>query len=371
MSGTSADGVDAVLTAVGGHGLAMRARQVRHEHTPYTPELHERVLAAAGGKALTTVELARLDRDVGLAFAEAAAAVIKHARVARTRLVAIGSHGQTVAHCPPALAGEVGATLQIGSPALIAARTGLKVVADFRQGDIAAGGQGAPLVAWPDYVLFHDDRKARVLVNIGGIANITFLPAGGLPGDTLAFDTGPGNMVIDALARRFFDKPCDTDGAIAAAATPCRPLLNDLLANPYFHAAPPKTCGREQWGDAFVERLLLQADKHRLAPPDLLATASELTVQSIAQAVAALTQRPHEVILCGGGAKNIYLAMRLRKLLLPAGTVSIERFDIDATAKEAMSFALLAAARLDDVPANIPQATGAARPALLGSVTQA
>ncbi len=370
MSGTSADGIDAVLTAIAGSGLEMRARQVRHEYVAYDPPLRDRVLAAAGGHPLEAIALARLDRDVGQAFAAAAETLLKAARVPRRRVAAIGSHGQTIAHDPPGVAGAIGATLQIGQAAHIAQRTGLAVVADFRQGDIAAGGQGAPLVAWPDYVLLHDARKARVLVNIGGIANITFLPAGGLPGDTVAFDTGPGNMVIDAMMRSLFDQSYDVDGSTAAKAAPSEPLLNELLAEGYFHLHPPKTTGREQWGAVYVERLMLMGKKHRLGPADLVATASELTVRSIAGAIARLTQNPHEVILCGGGARNIYLAMRLRQLLTPASTISIERFDLDATAKEALSFAMLAAARIDGVPANIPQATGASGPALLGSVTE-
>lgn len=370
MSGTSADGVDAVLAAISGAGLEMRVRQVRHLFRPYEPSLRARVLACASGEALSAIELAALGRDVGLAFADAAAQLLKTSRVAKAKLVAIGSHGQTVAHAPPQAGREIGATLQIGVPATIAERIGLPVVADFRQGDVAAGGQGAPLVAWPDYVAFHHATKARVLLNIGGIANITFLPAGGLPNDTVAFDTGPGNMVVDALMQRFFDKPYDADGAVAAGATPNEPLLDELLANPYFHREPPKTCGREQWGSVFLERLLLMAERHRVEPADLVATASELTVRAAARAIAGLTQNPHEVVLCGGGARNIYMALRLRRLLTPASTVGIERFDIDATAKEAVSFAMLAAARIDGVPANVPAATGARRPALLGSITE-
>jgi len=370
MSGTSADGIDAVLTAVAGVGAEMHIRQVRHEFTPYDAALRERILAAASGEPISAVSLAELDRDIGVAFADAATALGKHARVARSKLAAVGSHGQTIAHAPPTKPGRIGATLQIGSAAIIAERTGLPVVADFRQGDIAAGGQGAPLVAWPDWVLFRHEAKTRVLVNLGGIANVTFLPAGGLAADTLAFDTGPGGMVIDALARRLFDKPCDTDGAIAAGAAADPRLLNELLAAPWFHRPPPKTTGREDWGPTFVERLCMRAEARDVSAADLLATASELTVQSIVAAIGRLTENPHEVILCGGGARNIYLAMRLRKLLVPASTISIERYDIDVTAKEAVSFAMLAAARIDRIAANVPQATGASRPVLLGSVVE-
>lgn len=370
MSGTSVDGIDAVLTAIAGTGLQMRPRQVRHLFTAYSPALRDKLLAVGGGQLLSAIDLALLNRDVGLAFADSAEGLLKASRVPRAKLAGIGSHGQTIAHAPPGGPGQIGATLQIGSPALIAARTGLKVVADFRQGDIAVGGQGAPLVAWPDWVAFHDERKARVLVNIGGIANITFLPGGGLPQDTLAFDTGPGNMAMDALTSRLFGKPYDVDGAIASGAPASEAMLNELLANPYFHQGPPKTCGREQWGSTFIDRLVLLAKHHRVSDASLVATASELTIRSIVLAIRGLTQNPHEVILCGGGARNIYLAMRLRQLLVPASTVSIDRFDIDVTAKEAVSFAMLAAARIDGVPANLPSATGATRPALLGSITE-
>jgi len=370
MSGTSADGIDAVLTAVAGEGEQMRVRQVRHEFSPYEPPLRRRVLTVASGEPVAAVALAELDRDIGIAFADAAATLLTNARVARRKMAAIGSHGQTIAHAPPTETRALGATLQIGSAAIIAERTSLPVVADFRQGDIAAGGQGAPLVAWPDWVLFGHERKTRVLVNLGGIANVTFLPAGAPAADTLAFDTGPANMVIDALAQRLLDKPFDTDGAAAAGAAFDARLLNELLGASYFGREPPKTTGREEWGREYVDRLIMRAEALDVGPADLIATASELTVRSIVAAIGRLTENPHEVILCGGGAKNIYVAMRLRKLLVPASTISIERFDIDATAKEAVSFAMLAAARIDEIPSNVPQATGARRAVLLGSVTK-
>ena len=374
-TGSGGDGVDAVLAAVTDTGPAMRVRQVRHGFVPYGESLCRRVLSAMQGQGLSGEELARLDRDVGRVLADAAKSVCRASRVARRKLIAVGCERQTLARVG-AVAPEgaespgVGAVLQVGSSAIVAEQTGLPVVSDFSQSDLAAGGRGAPLTAWPDYVLFHHGRKARVLVNLGAVATMTFLPADGLPADTLAFDTGPGTGVIDALVRHHFDRPYDADGAIAAGSKAAPAFVAELLADPYFLRPPPKTCLPRQWGRDYVGRLEAMAHKRRMAPADLVACASEVTVQSLIRCIGALTQNPHEVILCGGGAKNIYLAMRLRKLLLPAGTVSIERFDIDAPAKAGLTVAMLAAARLDDVPANIPAVTGAARAVLLGSITE-
>ncbi|NQU75001.1 MAG: anhydro-N-acetylmuramic acid kinase [Planctomycetes bacterium] len=373
-SGATADGVDAVMVAIAGSAEAMAARQVRHEFLPYGEQLRHRLLSAGGGQNLSPVELALLDRDVALVFADAANSLRKACRISIGKIAAVGSHGHGIAYVPPQTEGSeapvIGAALQVGSPAVIVEQTQLPVVADFDQGDLAVSGVGGPLEAWPNYILLHHERKARVLVDIGGVASITFLPAGGFPADTLALNSGPGNAVIDALCWRHFSKPYDADGAIAAAAKPNQALLSELLAQSHFHQSAAKRCSRDQWGRTFMERLELMADKHNVTPAELIATTTELTARSIARAIGTLTENPHEVIVCGGGAKNITLVLLLRKLLLPAGTVNLERFDVDVTANEALSFAMLAAARLDGVPANIPAVTGAKRKALLGSVTQ-
>ena len=332
----------------------MRVRQVRHEFRRYDDDLRRRIGVGADPTAL--------DGEVGRLFGDVAADVLKASRIGRARVAGVGSHGQPC--------GTTG-TLRIGSPAAIAQRVGAAVVSDFAAADIAAGGRGEPLTGWSDYVLFAHRRKARVLLDLGRIATLTFLPAAAPVADMLIFDTGPGTAWTDTIARRHFDRLCDIDGAIAASGTASESMLAELLGDPCFLRRAPKTCDRCQWGPPAAERLEAVARTHRVEPVDLMATACELTARAAVGAIAALTQNPHEVILCGGGVRNINLTMRLRKLLVPASTVAIERFDIDATAMEALRYAVLAAARLDDVPTGIPSLTGAVGPAKLGKITAA
>jgi len=361
-AGRSARGVHAVLAAMTGSGLSMRARQVRYAFLPYDDAVGRRVLAAVEGEALPTEEAALLNGEVGSAFAGTAAGILAGAGVARRRLAAVGLAGQALAAAPGT------ACTPLGDPAPVAERTGSPVVSDFARADLAAGGRGRPLNAWPDYVLFHHRRQSTVVADLGRIATLTFLPAGGLPDETLCFEVGPGTDAIDALARRRLGRPFDTDGAVAAGGKAHRGLLGQLLADAHFRQAAPTDCPARLWGRQGAERVETLARRHRLSPADLLATVSEATVAAIATAIGTLTERPHQVILCGGGAKNIYLAMRLRTLLSPASTVALERHDIDAPGKSALGAALLAAARLDGAPANIPAATGASQAVLLGSI---
>ncbi len=263
------------------------------------------------------------------------------------------------------------------------------MVADFAQSDQAAGGRGGPLCAWVNYQLLHDEQKARVVLDVGKVATLTFLPAGGDLEDTVAFDLGPGMAVMDELARRQLGKPYDVDGAIAASGRASREAVADVLSNPYFSQPPPKRCFRSDWQGIFVDHFEAACARNpspsgRGSPceasakrgagvrvPDLLATALELTVQLITRAVDSLTQRPHEVILCGGGSRNITLGIRLRERLSPASTVALEWFDVDGASKDAFNAAALAAARLLEIPANIPQVTGAGKAVLLGGVHSA
>jgi anhydro-N-acetylmuramic acid kinase len=267
----------------------------------------------------------------------------------------IGSHGQTIFHeGEPAefLGREIASTLQIGEAAVIAARTGIETIADFRPADIAAGGTGAPLVPFLDYQLFQHPTVARIALNIGGIANITVIPANAGPEDVIAFDTGPGNMVIDALA-----PPFDRDGERARAGRVNEALLACLLAEPYYHRDPPKSCGREQYGAEFIRET--QVD---------VATATELTVRTIALAVARYPAT-REVIVSGGGARNTFTMERLRSLLKPRVTTSAE-FGIDPDAKEAILFAVLAYQTYRKRAGNLPSATGARKPAILGKISR-
>ncbi len=349
MSGTSLDGIDVAVVEMPG------VKILRFYSVPYPKRIRERLLAISNATA-HTAEISRLHFELGELYARS----LKHAGA----IDLIGCHGQTIYH-------EGGRnTLQLGEAAVIAERTGVPVVANFRARDIAAGGQGAPLVPYADYMLFRHPRRTRVALNIGGIANITVIPAGAKPGQVIAFDTGPGNMVMDALAQaatggrlRF-----DRGGRIAARGKLDRKLLDELLRDPYYRRRHPKSAGREQYGQEFVARLLGSGKPVE----DLLATATALTAVTIALGINRTLPAPAakvDLIASGGGVHNAQLMAQLAALL-PGVTVATSRdFGIDPDAKEAIAFALLAYATWGGRPSNVPSATGARRSVLLGSVT--
>jgi anhydro-N-acetylmuramic acid kinase len=349
-------------------------RLVAFDTFPYPPALRRQVFALFDPKVARLDDLCHLNFVLGEVFAEAVLRCAKKHRISLGSIDLIGSHGQTVYHIP---AGRrfgrrtVRSTLQIGEPSVIAERTGLTTVADFRPRDIAAGGQGAPLVPFADFVLFRDGRKARAIQNIGGIANVTYLPAACRAEDVLAFDTGPGNMVIDRTAhhatrgRAAYDK----DGRLAARGRVNERLLADLMRHPYLSRRPPKSTGRETFGAAFSDRLWTRARRRGVSPLDILATATAFTARTIAEAYRRfLPAMPDEVILCGGGARNPTLVALLRRELAPARVAPMEEFGLSARAKEAVSFAILAYATVNGIPSNIPSATGARRPVVLGKI---
>jgi anhydro-N-acetylmuramic acid kinase len=372
MSGTSLDGVDAALVDVEGSGPDdMRIRVVHSLTVPYDDErrrLSHDAIVAGNAEALCG-----LHADLGEWLAEAALAVCATAGVDMGTVDAIGSHGQTVWHRPPA-EGRRGATLQLGDAATIAERTGRPVVSDFRTRDVAAGGQGAPLVPWTDQLLFAVPDRTRALQNLGGIGNVTRVPPRGSTEPVFAFDTGPANALIDAAVeiatggRHRYDR----DGRLAARGKVDEALLADLLRHPYFHAEPPKSTGREEFGRPFVvrlvEALVPEGDQDWM---DLVATLTELTARTVADAYARwmVPRGVDEVVLTGGGARNPVLAGRIRTLLDPLPVLDGGALDVDPDAKEAVAFALLAWAHLRGIPANLPSATGAAGPRVLGSFT--
>jgi anhydro-N-acetylmuramic acid kinase len=372
MSGTSLDGVDAALVEIEGEGVEdVRFRLVHWLTAPFDEARREAIHGAI--LAGSAERLCGLDADLGEWLAEAAARVCDEAGVPRERVDAVGSHGQTVWHRPPAGATR-GATLQLGDPATIAERTGIAVVSDFRTRDMAAGGQGAPLVPWVDRLLFSLPDRARALQNIGGIGNVTWVPPRGSTETVLAFDTGPGNALMDTAVeiatggRMTFDR----DGRLAAQGEVDETLLADLLRHPYFAAEPPKSTGREEFGRPFVERLVAavapEGDRDWL---DLVATLTELTARSIADAYRRwiVPRGVEQVVLTGGGARNPTLVRRIRSLLDPLEVAGGEVLGVDPECKEAVAFAVLAWAHLRGIPANVPTATGAAGPRVLGSLT--
>ncbi len=374
MSGTSADGVDAAVVDVPRRGAV---KLLAFDTVRYPPSVRRAVLALCAADAGDVAEVCHLNAVLGELFARAVTRLAERAGVPLASIDLIGSHGQTIRHLPRGrrFGGRaIGSTLQIGAPAVIAERTGITTVADFRPRDLAAGGQGAPLVPYADYVLFAHRRRSRAVQNIGGIANVTFLPAGGSLDEVVAFDTGPGNMIIDRLAERVTGgkHAYDRGGRLAAAGAVNATLLAELMRHPYLRRRPPKSTGREQFGWAFADGLADRAAKRGLPPADLLATATAFTAAAIADAYRRFAPGPiDEVLLCGGGAHNRTLVAMLTDRLRPAAVTSTDTLGIPADAKEAVAFAILAAATLRGTPANVPAATGAARPVLLGSITPA
>ena len=279
----------------------------------------------------------------------------------------IGSHGQTIYHDPQGK--RVGSTLQIGEPSVIARQTGITTVADFRPCDMACGGEGAPLVPFADLILFKHRTKHRIIQNIGGISNLTYLPANATPNEIIAFDTGPGNMIIDGLISRFTNKTYDRNGSFASKGNVCEPLLKEMLKHPYFQKRPPKTCGREAFGNDYCRDLIKKTNAQKIQDADLLATVTAFTAITIARAYHRfLPALPDEVILCGGGYKNKTLVRMLGQQLKDVKLLTTNDLGIEADAKEAISFAILAWATIKGIPNNIPSATGAIKPIVLGKI---
>jgi anhydro-N-acetylmuramic acid kinase len=366
MSGTSADGVDVALVRVGGRGAGMWARLARHAHVPYDPALRRLIFSMRGGEAsVRLADFARCGREISLAYATGVRDLLAASGIGPADVSAVAAHGQTLYHAPPD-------TIQQLDPALLAAETGCAVVSDFRRADCAAGGQGAPLVPFADYVLFRHPARTRVLLNIGGIANVTHLPAGGGLDTLLAFDTGPGKCVSDYLARAADpDGPgVDGGGRGAARGAAVFPLLQRMLGADYFSRLPPKsTDGPAMIGVFEQARREVGRD---LPFENLLKTACLLTATTIADAIRRfLDPLPDELIVSGGGVHNATLMAMLRQALGDVPVKTTDELGVPAEAKEAVAFALLGAATLDGEPSNVPAATGAGRAAVLGSVTPA
>ena len=372
MTGTSLDGVDAALVELEGDSVeSLEWRLLKSCTSAYSVERTEQIhRAIVGGDAAA---LCALDADLGEWLADAVHEVCRQAGVPIDSIDLIGSHGQTVWHQPPA-AGRRGSTLQLGCAATIAERTGASVVSDFRARDVAAGGHGAPLVPWVDAALFAVADRTRALQNIGGIGNVTLVPPRGSREPVIAFDTGPGNALIDAAVSIATDGryTFDRDGILAGRGRVDEGLLEELLAHPFFRLEPPRSTGRELFGRPMVERLI-----EAVAPEgdsdwmDLIATLTELTAVSIARSYREwlLSGSVDEVVISGGGAMNATMMDRIRKLLDPLPVHDSAVIGVDPAEKEALAFAVLAWAHVKRIPANVPGATGAAGPRVLGSLT--
>jgi anhydro-N-acetylmuramic acid kinase len=375
MSGTSLDGVDAALVELEGSGPDLTMEPEAFVHVPYPGALRNLIRQSTDPDSSSVQVLTRLDARLAETYAEAVDRVLAEANTDRNALDLVGSHGQTVCHLPePAdcAGARVRATLQLGNPSTLATRLNVPVVGDFRPADMALGGQGAPLVPYFDYVTFTDADEHRGLLNLGGIANLTVLPAGGTPDEVRAFDTGPANMVIDALADRLFDAPMDRDGQHAAAGTPDHDLLADLLEGPFFRREPPKSTGRDDFGADYVDRLLNASQSRGLSSEDTMATATLLTAASVYQAYAQYVRPDQSIdvlIASGGGVHNDTLLRMLRDAFAPISVRIASEYGVDGDAKEALCFAVLAHETVNGVPTNLPSVTGASARTILGSIS--
>jgi anhydro-N-acetylmuramic acid kinase len=378
MSGTSADGIDAALVRISGSPPAINTKFEGHHHIRFPAPVREAILRLANGAPTTTAEISQLNFLVGEEFARAAIAASKKWRVPLRQISLIGSHGQTIFHQGMAagfLGRRLASTLQIGEPSIIAGRTGVTTIGDFRPADMAAGGQGAPLVPFVDYLLYRHARIGRVALNIGGIANLTVIPAGARPRQLFAFDIGPGNMVIDAIVasatrgRAHYDR----DARLAIRGKLLPGLLSTLLKEPYLRKRPPKTAGREQFGRAYAERILVWGKRHGASTEDLVRTATVFASLSIADALRrfVLPRAPvDELIVAGGGARNPLLMAQLGASLPEIEIVPASEFGIPAEAKEAFAFAVLAYEAYHGRANTLPSATGARHPVVMGKLVQ-
>jgi anhydro-N-acetylmuramic acid kinase len=398
MSGTSADAIDVALARISGAPPRLSAKLLNHTSINFPPQLRKEILRVAEQQPISAGDLSQLNFRLGEVFAEAALTACRRFRIAPKNIALLGSHGQTIFHqgkYVPYLGQLTTSTLQIGEPAIIAARTGISTVADFRPADMAVGGQGAPLVPYADYVLYRHAKLGRVSLNLGGIANITVIPANATPSQVFAFDTGPANMLIDALVAHFTHgrKRFDKNATRAQQGRSIPALLDELMRDPYLKLAPPKSTGREYYGRAYVEKLLRLSRRHKAKPNDLIRAATIFTALSVVDALNRFVfpkAKIHQLIISGGGAKNPLILAQLSAALglSPAIDVVGARFSasqrsaqieilpssslgVPEDAKESFAFALLAYETFHQRPSNVPSATGASRPAILGKISYA
>lgn len=384
MSGTSADGINVALVKIqdrvattsqrspGRHSF-MTIKLLAHTEVPYTKKVRQGVMAAMNASQASVAGLSRLNFLLGELYA---GAVLRTQQRFSLRAELVGCHGQTIYHQgePVRFLGRsISATWQIGEAAVIAARVGIPVVSDFRPADMAAGGKGAPLVPYFDYLLYRDASIGRVVQNIGGIANLTAIPAGASAQELIAFDTGPGNMVMDAVMDRLYHRAYDRNGEVAASGLVRQDVISRLLEGPFFSRKPPKTAGREEFGREFVSHFLDLCSGFK--KQDMVATATALTAASIARALQRFLIGKRgayrEMILSGGGTKNATLLAMLANELKPLGLDLrlTDEFGLPSEAKEAVAFAVLAYQTWHRRPSNVPSATGAGRPAVLGKIS--
>lgn len=372
MSGTSVDGIDAAIVEINGHGLETAVNLIAFETFPFPSGVPQRILALCHPDTSRVDDICEMNFYIGYLFAEAVKHTLKKSGMSTSDIALIGSHGQTIHHLPrDPNTTRYPSTLQIGEPAVIAHETGIPTIADFRVADMAAGGQGAPLTSYTDYLLFRDSVKTVGLLNIGGIANITVLPANCSPDIVSASDTGPGNMCIDAVVREITEgtERYDKAGERAAQGTPYQQLVNEWLKHPFFQLQPPKTTGREMFGNTFAMECLKACRSHRLADNDAIATLTELTVRTITDYIQQFVAEQNLIdvlYVSGGGVHNRTVMRGLGELLTDTAVEPVDNSGISSDAKEAIAFAILANEALHGQVGNLPSATGASVRKILG-----
>jgi anhydro-N-acetylmuramic acid kinase len=379
MSGTSADAIDVALARISGAPPHLNAKLLNHTSIHFPSQLRKEILRVAEQQPISAGDLSQLNFRLGEALAEAALTACRRFRVAAKKIALIGSHGQTIFHQGKPilyLGRKTASTLQIGEPAVIAARTGITTVADFRPADIAQAGQGAPLVPYADYLLYRHEKLGRISLNLGGIANITAIPAGAKPRQILAFDTGPANMLIDALVARFTHnrQRYDKDARLARQGRAIPALLNELMRDPYLKLPPPKSTGREYYGHAYLENILRLGRRYKANPDDLIRATTVFTALSIVDALNRFVlpkTKIHQLIVSGGGAHNPLILAQLAAALPQIEIVRSPQLGVPEDAKEAFAFAILAYETFHGRPSNLPSATGARHPAILGKISNA
>jgi len=379
MSGTSADAIEVALARISGAALRLNAKLLNHTSIVFPAGLRKEILRVAEQQCIPAGDLSQLNFRLGEIFAEAALAACRRFRVAPKKIALIGSHGQTIFHqgrAVPYFGHATASTLQIGEPAIIAARTGITTVADFRPADMAQGGQGAPLVPYADYLLYRHEKLGRVSLNLGGIANITVIPANAKPSQVFAFDTGPANMLIDALVAHFTHgrQRYDKNAHLAQQGRSIPALIDELMRDPYLKLAPPKSTGREYYGSDYRERLRRLGRRHKAKPNELIRAATIFTALSIVDALNRFVlpkTKIHQLIVSGGGAHNPLIMGQMSAALPQIQIVPSSQLGVPEDAKEAFAFALLAYETFHHRPSNVPSATGARGLAILGKISYA
>ncbi|KRF52969.1 MULTISPECIES: anhydro-N-acetylmuramic acid kinase AnmK [Priestia] len=373
MSGTSLDGIDAALVQIEGSGYESKVKLLHFITMPFSPQLKKEIEQALSFEHSNVQLICSLNFKLGYAFADAVKKVCQEARFSLEQIDVIGSHGQTIYHQPYASGSTAMSTLQIGEPAVIAYETKTKVVANFRVMDMAAGGQGAPLVPHTERILYSHNNYTRLLQNIGGIGNVTLIPPKHSPIPVVAFDTGPGNMMIDEACQQLFNVSFDENGRLAAGGKIISELLEDCMNHDYMKLSPPKSTGRELFGTQYTKRLLEKYSKHK--KEDLLATITMFTASSIVHHYETCIFPAYsidEVIIGGGGSYNNTLMNMIKAQLGKRCRVyTQEEIGMSSEAKEAVAFAVLANETLSGYPSNVPSATGALSPVILGNITPA